>query len=84
MNGWLWLVAAFVLAAIEFLLPGRAFMGLAASVGLIGVLTVAGVWTAGLAVTLVTVALLCAAIWLVFRCFLPSGRGAARIRDRDD
>ena len=53
MNGWLWLIAAFVLAGVELLVPGWAFMGLAASVGLMGVLLLTGVWTAGLPVTLV-------------------------------
>ena len=36
MNGWWWLIAGLVLAGIELLVPGWAFMGLAASVGLMG------------------------------------------------
>lgn len=83
MNGWLWLIAALVLAAVELLVPGWVFMGLAASVGLMGVLMLAGIWTAGLPVTLVVTALLSAAIWLVFRRIWPSTRGDVRIWDRD-
>lgn len=83
LNGWLWLIAALVLAAVELLVPGWAFMGLAASVGLMGVLLLAGIWTAGLAVTLVVTALLSAVAWLAFRRIWPSTRGDVRIWDRD-
>lgn len=83
MNGWLWLIAAFVLAAIELLVPGWAFMGLAASVGLMGVLLLSGLWTAGLPLTLVVTALLSAGAWLLFRRLWPTSRGDKRIWDRD-
>lgn len=83
MNGWLWLIAAFVLAAIELLVPGWAFMGLAASVGLMGVLLLTGLWTAGLPLTLVVTALLSAGAWLLFRRLWPTSRGDKRIWDRD-
>ncbi len=58
MNGWWWLIAAFVLAGVELLVPGWAFMGLAAAVGLMGILMLAGLWSAGLPLTLVVTALL--------------------------
>lgn len=83
MNGWLWLIAAFVLAGVELLVPGWAFMGLAASVGLMGVLLLTGLWTAGLPVTLVATALLSAAAWLAFRRIWPRSRGQRRLWDRD-
>lgn len=83
MNGWLWLIAAFVLAGIELLVPGWAFMGLAASVGLMGVLLLTGLWTAGLPATLVVTALLSAAAWLLFRRLWSTSRGDKRIWDRD-
>ncbi|WP_295044582.1 hypothetical protein [uncultured Paracoccus sp.] len=83
MNGWLWLIAAFVLAAIELLVPGWAFMGLAASVGLMGVLLLTGLWTAGLPLTLVVTALLSAGAWLLFRRLWPNSRGDKRVWDRD-
>lgn len=83
MNGWLWLIAALILAGAELLIPGWVFMGLASSVGLMGVLLISGVWTAGLPITLVVTALLSAAVWLVFRRLWPSTRGTVRIWDRD-
>jgi membrane protein implicated in regulation of membrane protease activity len=77
-NGWLWLIAALALAAIELLVPGWVFMGLAASVGLMGVLLLSGLWTAGLPVTLVVTALISA---LVFRRLWPAGPGERRDSD---
>ena len=49
------------LAALELFAPGWVFMGLAASVGLMGILLLTGLWRAGLAVTLVVTELLGAA-----------------------
>ncbi|WP_237168542.1 NfeD family protein [Paracoccus shandongensis] len=74
MNGWWWLAAAVLLAGVELLVPGWAFMGLAASVGLMGVLMLGGLWTAGPAVTLAVTALLSAVAWLVFRRVWPGSR----------
>ena len=81
MNGWLWLIAALALAAVELLVPGWIFMGLAASVGLMGVLLLSGLWTAGLPVTLVVTALISALAWLVFRRLWPTGPGEKRDSD---
>lgn len=83
MNGWLWLIAAFLLAAVELLVPGWAFMGLAAAVGLMAVLMLAGLWSAGLAVTLLVTALLSGVVWLAFRRIWPRSRGERRLWDRD-
>lgn len=83
MNGWLWLIAAVLLAGVELLVPGWAFMGLAASVGLMGVLLMAGLWTAGLPAALAVTALLWAAAWLVLRRLWPAGPGEKPARDRD-
>jgi inner membrane protein len=83
MNGWWWLIAGLVLAGIELLVPGWAFMGLAASVGLMGVLMLTGLWTAGLPVTLVVTALLSAVAWMLFRRVWPTSQGSRRVWDRD-
>lgn len=83
LNGWLWIVAALILAALELFLPGWVFLGLAASVGLMGVLLLTGVWGAGLPLTLVVTALLSGLIWLLFRRLGPGSRGDRRIWDRD-
>lgn len=83
MNGWWWLIAAFLLAGVELLVPGWAFMGLAASVGLMGVLMLAGLWTAGLPVTLGATALMSVLAWLLFRHLWPTNPGETRGGKRD-
>ena len=83
MNGWWWLIAGLVLAGIELLVPGWAFMGLAASVGLMGILMLTGLWTAGLPVTLVVTALLSAVACMLFRRVWPTSQGSRRVWDRD-
>ncbi|MCS5600660.1 MAG: hypothetical protein NZ734_00490 [Paracoccus sp.] len=83
LNGWLWLIAALALAALELFAPGWVFMGLAASVGLMGILLLTGLWRAGLAVTLVVTAILSGVIWLILRRVAGSNRGQVRRWDRD-
>ena len=79
MNGWLWLAAALLLAAVELLLPGWLFMGLAGAAGVMAVLLLSGLWTAGLPLTLLAAAALAAVIWLV----LHRIAGPRRPQDRD-
>jgi membrane protein implicated in regulation of membrane protease activity len=83
LNGWLWLIAALVLAGIELAIPGWAFMGLAAAVGLMGILLISGWWTAGLPVTLLVTAILSALVWLLLRRLAGVNKGQVRIWDRD-
>ncbi|WP_410219075.1 hypothetical protein [Paracoccus sp. (in: a-proteobacteria)] len=83
LNGWLWLVAALVLAAAELLLPGWILMGIAGAVGVMAVLLLSGVWTAGLPVTLVVTAVLSAVIWFALRRVAGTREGQVRIWDRD-
>lgn len=84
LNGWLWLVAALVIAAIELLLPGWIFMGLAGAVGIMAVLLISGVWTATLPITLVVTAALSAVIWFALRRFVGvRGAGEKKIWTRD-
>lgn len=83
LNGWLWVVAALILAALELFAPGWVFMGLAAAVGLMGVLLISGFWTAGLPVTLVVTAALSGVVWLILRRVAGVRRGQVRIWDRD-
>lgn len=83
LNGWLWIIAALVLAVLELFAPGWVFMGLAASVGLMGVLLVTGLWTAGLPLTLIVTALLSGLAWFVMRRIAGVNKGQVRIWDRD-
>ncbi|SCY76686.1 NfeD family protein [Paracoccus tibetensis] len=84
LNGWLWLVAALVIATIELLLPGWIFMGLAGAVGIMAVLLITGVWTASLPVTLVVTAVMSAVIWFALRRIAgPRSAGEKKIWTRD-
>lgn len=83
LNGWLWIAAALILAALELIVPGWVFLGLAASVGVMGILLLGGIWTAGLPATLVVTAALSGLAWLAFRRLWPGSRGERRIWDRD-
>lgn len=82
-NGWLWLIAALVLAGIELLLPGWVFMGIAAAVGIMGLALLAGLWTGGLPMALVVTAILSGVIWLILRRAMGVQRGQVKIWDRD-
>lgn len=83
LNGWLWLIAALVLAAAELILPGWVLMGIAVSTAIMGLVLLAGLWPFGLPVALVVTAILSGVIWLILRRSLGSAAGQARIWDRD-
>ncbi|MDO5613245.1 MAG: hypothetical protein Q4G14_08390 [Paracoccus sp. (in: a-proteobacteria)] len=82
-NGWIWLNAALLLAALELALPGWFFIGIALAVALMGMALLAGLWTGGLPMALVVTAVLSGVIWLILRRALPRSRGEVRIWDRD-
>lgn len=82
-NGWIWLIAALLLAAVELLLPGWFFMGMAVAVGVMGLALLAGLWPWGLPVALVVTAALTGAVWLGLRRGLGSARGSVKVWDRD-
>ena len=83
MNGWLWIIAALVLAALEIALPGWVFLGIALATGLMGLAILSGLWGAGLPLTLVVTALLSGAIWAILRRLFGASRGEVRIWTRD-
>ncbi|HRM74493.1 MAG TPA: hypothetical protein PLI13_07285 [Paracoccus sp. (in: a-proteobacteria)] len=83
MNGWLWIIAALVLAALELALPGWFFLGAAIAVGLVGLALLAGLWTGGLPMALVVTAILTGVIWLILRRIFGTSRGEVKIWDRD-
>ncbi|MCQ0969277.1 hypothetical protein MLD63_02340 (plasmid) [Paracoccus sp. TK19116] len=82
-NGWLWLIAALVLGALELLAPGWIFFGIAISVGLMGLMLLAGLWSGGFPMALVVTAILSALIWLAMRRLVGVREGQVRIWDRD-
>lgn len=83
MNGWFWIIAALVLAGAEIVLPGWFFLGAAIAVGLMGLALLIGLWTGGLPLALVVMAVLTGAIWLVLRRSFGSNRGEVRRWTRD-
>ena len=83
LNGWLWIVAALILAVVELFAPGWIFMGIAVALGIMGLLLVSGFWTAGLPVTLVVAAIISGLVWLLLRRIAGVRKGQVRIWDRD-
>ena len=82
-NGWIWLVAAVLLALAELLLPGWVFMGIAVATAIMGLVILIGLWPAGLPLALVVTALLSGVIWLILRRLYGQRDGQVRIWDRD-
>lgn len=82
-NGWLWMVAALVLAFLELLLPGFFLLGIAGAVAIMGALLLLGLWPAGLPAALVVTAILSGVIWALLRRFVGVRDGQVRIWDRD-
>ena len=83
MNGWLWIIVALVLAALELALPGWFFLGAAIAVLLMGLALLLGLWTGGLPMALVVTAILTGLAWLVLRRIFGANRGEVTIWDRD-
>ena len=83
MSGWIWIIAALVLAALELALPGWFFLGAAIAVLLMGLALLLGLWTGGLPMALVVTAILTGLAWLVLRRVFGTNRGEVRIWDRD-
>lgn len=82
-NGWLWMVAALVLAFLELLLPGFFLLGIAGAVAVMGALLLLGLWPGGLAGALVVTAILSGVIWYLLRRLVGVRDGQVRIWDRD-
>ena len=83
MSGWIWIIAALVLAALELALPGWFFLGAAIAVLLMGLALLLGLWTGGLPMALVVTAILTGLAWLVLRRVFGASRGEVKIWDRD-
>lgn len=83
MNGWLWLLAALVLAGVELALPAWVFLGLAISVALMGVVMLLGLWAFSLPVTLIVTALLSGVIWFGLRRLMGVRQDQVKIWHKD-
>lgn len=82
-NGWLWIVAAALIALIELAVPGYAFLGLGVGVAVIGLALLAGLWGGGLPLALLVTALIAAAVMLSLRRLFNHSRGEVRVWRRD-
>ncbi|MDQ7263823.1 hypothetical protein NM680_18670 [Paracoccus sp. PS-1] len=82
-NGWIWIIAALLLAALELALPGWFFLGLAGAVLLMGLALLLGLWPGGLPMALVVTAVLTGVIWLALRRIFGRNRGEVRRWTRD-
>ncbi|RDD71432.1 NfeD family protein [Paracoccus versutus] len=82
-NGWIWIIAALILAAVELALPGWFFLGLAGAVLLMGLALLLGLWPGGLPMALVVTAVLTGVIWLALRRIFGAKRGEVRRWTRD-
>jgi len=67
LNGWLWIIAALLLALVEVLLPVWIFLGIAIATLLMGLALLIGLWGGSFAGALVVTAVLSGVIWVVLR-----------------
>lgn len=82
-NGWVWIIAAALIALIELVVPGYVFLSLGVAAAVIGLALLAGVWGAGLAVTLLVAAIIAAGVMLSLRRIFGTSRGEKRVWRRD-
>lgn len=82
-NGWLWLIAAVLLAGLELALPGYIFLGTALALALVGLALLIGLWPFGFSATLVVAAVLSALCWLALRRLMGVQEGQVRIWEND-
>jgi membrane protein implicated in regulation of membrane protease activity len=82
-NGWLWLIAALVLALLELLAPAWIFLGVAIAVALMGLVLLMGLWSGGLPMALVVTAILSGVIWYLLRRMAGVRKDQVRVWKRD-
>lgn len=83
MNGWLWILAALVIALIELFLPVWVFLGIAIAVLIMGVAILLGLWSGSLPLALIVTALLSGVVWLFLRRIMGTTHGQVRVWKTD-
>ena len=83
MNGWLWIIAALLLALVEVLLPVWIFLGIALATLIMGVLILIGLWGGSFAWALVATAILSGVIWYGLRKAMGIQHGQVKIWHHD-
>ena len=79
MDGWLWIIAALLIAMVELLLPAWIFLGTAIAVLIMGLILLAGIWLPDLPLALVVTGLLSGVVWLVLRRAMGVSHGQVKI-----
>ena len=80
---WAWMTAALVLATLEVLIPGYVFLGFAAGAAMVGLLTLIGLSTASLPLTLLIFALLSLGAYIAMRKIFGLQKGQVKLWDTD-
>jgi membrane protein implicated in regulation of membrane protease activity len=80
---WVWIVAGFVLGALEVAVPGYIFLGFATGAVLTGILIGLGAVTGGPAWLLLVFAALSLLAWFGLRRTMGVRRGQVKVWDRD-
>lgn len=82
-NGWVWIIAALILAGVEVLLPVWVFLGIAIAVALVGLAILVGLAPASFPVALIVTAVLSGAVWLGLRRVMGVTHGQVKVWKTD-
>lgn len=83
-DGWLWIIAALLIAMVELLLPAWIFLGTAIAVLMMGLVLLSGIWVPGLPLALVVTAILSGVIWTILRRAMGAGQVKVWRKDIND
>lgn len=80
---WVWVVAGFVIGALEVVVPGYIFLGFAIGAVMTGLFIGFGILSGGPAFLVLTFALCSVVAWLALRRTMGVRRGQVKVWDRD-
>lgn len=80
---WVWVVAGFVIGALEVVVPGYIFLGFAIGAVMTGLFIGLGILSGGPAFLVLTFALCSVVAWLALRRTMGVRRGQVKVWDRD-
>lgn len=80
---WVWVVAGFLIGALEVVVPGYIFLGFAIGAVMTGLFVGLGALSGGPAFLIFTFALCSVVAWLVLRRTMGVRRGQVKLWDRD-
>lgn len=80
---WVWVVAGFLIGALEVVVPGYIFLGFAIGAVMTGLFIGFGILSGGPAFLVLTFALCSVVAWLALRRTMGVRRGQVKVWDRD-